>query len=207
MSLDIDKDSLIQTLVDGGLSNSSSGYSNGRLVDFLYENPSFADLASLERLCKIRNDKYVVCPGYCCGEFWESSPRFCCQNNFKPIRNLFYFLLTAFVALFATIVIYLSVESAINVGVSKRCKALEDLHPKIIPNNKSTLTRDLKSSGETSLDEDSSSQRTRSDSNHIPPKQFLIKHSQSFKNMSRLNSMRRLVRKSYEQTLKSPSLS
>lgn len=135
------------------------------------------DVQNNERLCKLGEDEYVVCPSHCCGEFWESGPRFCCDNNFKPIRNLFFFLATTFVALFATIVVYLVVENSITSRVTETTRALGDLNP----------NSNIASSEDASLDEDYAEQHNE------PAKKFLLKHSQSFKDMSKLHPIRRLV--------------
>lgn len=142
--------------------------------------------ASNERLCRLRDQVYVICPQFCCGEFWESSSQFCCPNNFKPIRYLFFYLLTAFVTLFATVVIYLIVEVMVGHSISTELEGLF------------AISNSIRSSEGTNLDDDSSLDEfldavIRSESRH--DKQLLNRHSQSFKDMSKMNSMKRLAKR------------
>lgn len=121
-------------------------------------------------MCKIDENTYVICSNHCCGEFWESAPKFCCPYNFKPIRNIFFFLLISFLALFTTILIYMLVESFINARI---LKLLNQLKIK-------TETR-VAESVDSSLDEDSVM-----DDVVLRPHRVMFKHSQSFKDMSRM---------------------
>lgn len=103
----------------------STGYLGTTTSADLRLNPKLVSLANSERLCKINDNLYVICREYCCGEFWESGAAFCCSNNFKPMRNLFTFLLTALVGLFAALIIILLVESTIKYVVMSKISSLE----------------------------------------------------------------------------------
>lgn len=150
-------------------------------------------LANSERLCKLKQNQYVICKDFCCGEFWESAPPFCCPNNFKPIRNLFLFLLIAFIGLFISSIIFLFFEGLAKCDVMKRIKMMEELYQAPSFSEMQTVNREWKSSDETSLDEDSLERDRRTSSK--PSKQMLSYHSQSFKDMSRLNLQHKRNRK------------
>lgn len=161
--------------------------------EILYEGVEDSEKDNLEnhqRLCRLSDSIYAICPKYCCGEFWESSPQFCCASDFKPIRNLFFFLLAAFVTLFLTVLIYLLVEYIVRMNIMKKITKLEQLFPHIasIESN----YRISSSSVDTSIDEDSTTSVQPTHSRY--PKQVLNKHSQSFKDMSKLNSMKRMAK-------------
>lgn len=152
-----------------------------------------SDLSTIvnnEELCKLNENVYVVCNDYCCGEIWESKRHFCCTNNFKPTRNLFYFLLISFVVLFATIVIYLIIESLVRRPVLRKIKRAEDLfnvdqyHPSKSKSSPSP-NRD------TTTEDDSSSDYQASKSRPKVTKNMLVKHSRLFKDMTRMKSSRR----------------
>lgn len=163
---------------------------------FLLDNPDILKLVNHDRLCKVGLEKYVICPEYCCGEFWESKPQFCCSNNFEPIRNLFYFLLAAFVGLLATIAIFLIVENVVKHIVMSRLRKLRERYNLSALSGLPTLNKDLVSSDDTSLEEDSSSLDTPAlrggPSRSRPTKQLLKMHSQSFKDMLKLQSSKRI---------------
>lgn len=158
-----------------------------------------ASLGSNDRFCKLGNDSYGFCSNYCCGEFWESSWSFCCTNNFKAIRNLFIFLLISFLTQFITIIIYLSIEVFVRSIVKSRLKQLAALCDNAPLSDLQSLNREQISSDDTTLDDESSmDERTtiQKNSNNRGSKKFLYKHSQSFKDMSKMNSMRRNKAKS-----------
>jgi len=162
------------------------------------DRPSKIGLANYERLCKLSDQIYVICSEYCCGEFWESAPKFCCSNNFKPIRNFFFFLLIAFVVLFSVIVMYLLVESLAKSKVLLKIRELADRIEVTMPNIKGMqlIGKDL-FSNDTSEDDESSLDERIAISEVIdspPPQHVLRKHSQSFKNMSKLNTLKRQAR-------------
>lgn len=95
---------------------SKSGNNTKLSTDALVNSISKSGIAKLinhERLCKLEKNNYLVCRDYCCGEFWESRGAFCCDNNFKPTRNLFFYLLICFVTLIVTIIAYLLVENTL----------------------------------------------------------------------------------------------
>lgn len=170
-----------------------------RINELLRSNPGLVSLANYERLCKLKDSFYVICQDYCCGEFWESSPPFCCSNNFKPLRNLFLFLLIAFFGLSATIIILLLVESCVKSHIIQKIKMLEELNIARSLSEMQMINREWKSV-ETSLDEDSSLDGSQIRRSTKPSKQILTKHSQSFKDMSRLRTdkYRKRNRKSSE---------
>lgn len=180
-----------------GSAGTESGYGSIHqgLVGFLESNPQISRLANYEKLCKLKNQLYVICPDYCCGEFWESQPQFCCKNNFKPIRNLFFFLLISFAVLFATIIMYLFVEIVSSVFITRKMKEFEAMDSTTLPNSFQAVIRDLLSTGETSLDEESSLDNESAYRATTKPKRHLLfKHSQSFKEMSKKSIYRRNAR-------------
>lgn len=200
------------TLILGGLKsisgNSSKPSQEGPmsksnfLLKILESNPEISRLANYEKMCKLTDQLYVICPDYCCGEFWESRPQFCCKNNFKPIRNLFFFLLIGFVILFATIMIYLLTEIISSIFITRKLKELEERDPSALANDIKAIVRGLiLSSDETSLDDESSIDNEFVHRKNTRPKRhFLKKHSQSFKDMTKKNSSRRLAKSKSEHS-------
>lgn len=165
------------------------------LIEILKSNPEILRLANNEKMCKLTDEHYLVCPDYCCGEFWESQAQFCCKNNFKPIRSLFFFLLVGFVILFATIIIYLFTEIASSIFITRKMKELEERDPTALANDIKAIVREFLSSDETSLDDESSIDNDFVRRTTSRPKKILLnRHSQSFKDMSKKNSSRRLAR-------------
>ena len=148
-------------------------------------------LANHERLCKINETFYIICRDFCCGEFWESKGPFCCPNNFKPLRNLFFFLLASFVGLFAFLMMYLMIESLVKCSALDKIKKLEDIYLSPRYSDFQTLDKEWQSSDEDSLDEDSSLDSRPIKYPSRPPSHVLTKHSQSFKDMSRLRSSKK----------------
>lgn len=190
-------DLLRSSLPSGLVGNSTDLESNRRIYhQFLLKNPEIFELISHEKLCKVGYEKYVICPEYCCGEFWESKPQFCCSNNFEPIRNLFYFLLSGFVGLLVTIAMFLVVENIIKYRMVSQLRELRERYNLSYISGMLTLNKDRISSEETSLEEDSSSvgapAHRPSPSRSKPTKQLLKMHSQNFKNMLRLQSSKRV---------------
>lgn len=165
----------------------ANGIQNSKL------NPSVGEL---DKICKIGDKKYVVCPNYCCGEFWESLESFCCTNNFKAIRNLFLFLLTALFIQFILIIICLLFERTVKFLVRAELRGLSDLYCDFPWSDIRSSAKDPISSDDTTLDEDGSIDERLGPSllagGH---KRYLYKHSQSFKDMSKLNSFRRNLAK------------
>lgn len=143
-------------------------------------------LANYEKLCKLTDQIYVICPEHCCGEFWESQPQFCCKNNFKPIRNLFFSLLIGFLVLFATIVTYLFTETISSVFITRKLKELQEGDPTALAHDIKAIVRDFLSSDETSIDEENSIDNEILHRSVLRPRRhWLVKHSQSFKDMSK----------------------
>lgn len=161
----------------------------------LEASSNVSNLANYDRLCKLTDSLYVICQDYCCGEFWESKPSFCCPNDFRPIRNLFSYLFNAFAGLFTTIVVFLLVESVTKHYAMIKVKLLEELYQAPSFTEMRTLDRAWNSS-DTSLDEDSSTDGSDSRNTRKPRLHLLKKHSQSFKEMSRLKKNRRRRKKS-----------
>jgi len=177
----------------------TSGYQDQVLTKEIYHDPHKlarlvernSDLISLinyERLCRIRSGFYVICQDFCCGEIWESSEPFCCSNNFKPVRNLFVFLLAALVGLFATIIIFLFVESAANYLVVKKLRELKSSGSK---RSLSSGLRTNQSSSSSNDEEIIMGHKLPKSRGRRLKKQILNKHSQSFKDFSRSRSRRR----------------
>lgn len=149
-------------------------------------HPEISRLANYEKLCKMTDQVYVICPEHCCGEFWESQPQFCCKNNFKPIRNLFFSLLISFVVLFSTIIIYLFTEIISSVFITRKLKELQEGDSTALAHDIKAIVRDFLSSDETSIDEESSIDNEIVHRSTLRPKRhWLVKHSQSFKDMSK----------------------
>lgn len=168
---------------------------------FVYHprNSQLLELFDYDKLCKVNSTNYVICPEYCCGEFWESKPQFCCSNNFDLLRNLFYFLLASCAGLLTTIVIYMIVERIVKrINLTRLEKLKEKYNLSILSGN----NKDHISSEDTSLEEDSSSVEAhrKSPSKSKPKKQLLKMHSQNFKDMLKLQSSKR-VKNTYKSTV------
>ena len=159
----------------------------------LQSNPELINLANHERLCKLKDNFYVICRDYCCGEFWESSTPFCCPNNFRPIRNLFFFLLIAFIGLFTLIIVFLLTESLADCNIRRKIRELEIIWDTPCYELNATYESRVLSEG-SSLDEDSSIDGSTNGRTSRATKQYLKKHSKFFKDMSRLKSSRRTLK-------------
>lgn len=161
-----------------------------------YEESEEVYVMESDKICRIGKDSYVTCPEYCCGEIWESSWSYCCTNNFKAIRNLFLFLLVTLVIQFGTIIIYLIIELYVKSYIKDKFDILSDTLMAGPSSEFLSINKDLISSDDTTLDDDSSMDERTTPSlimkNH---KRFLNKHSQSFKDMSKVNSFRRNLAK------------
>ena len=165
----------------------------------LFLEANVSDLTNSDRLCKFKNNLYVICQDYCCGELWETEPLFCCPTDFRPIRNLLYYLLSAFVALFTTIVLFLLVESGTKRHVMTKVALLGEIKRARSFSEWRTIDTVWDSSG-TSLDEDSSIDGDESAISRKPRLQMLKKHSQSFKEMSKLKKQRRRKKNDHTQS-------
>ena len=163
-------------------------------LDQLFRSsPDLINLANHERLCKLRDNFYVICQDYCCGEFWESATPFCCPNNFRPVRNLFFFLLISFIGLFALIIVFLLTESLDYRSVKKIIHELEILWD--TPSFESNIIYESKLLSEaSSLDEDSSIDGSTTGRTPKTAKALLTKHSKFFRDMSRFKSSKRNLR-------------
>lgn len=146
---------------------------------------SYADISKIKLLnderstCNIHGQGVDKCKYYCCGEFWESKAKFCCKNNFKPTRSLFLYLLVAFAALFCTIVVYLYIEKTIKDSISEQVSMIQT-------NLSTTALKDDEIESDGSQEEDSLSEETV-----VYPTKWQDKHSQNFKYVSRITSMKR----------------
>lgn len=153
-------------------------------------NSELTEILNNEQLCKLRDDFYVICQDYCCGEVWESNPHFCCSNNFRPIRNLFFFLLIAFVVLVATTVVYLIIENIIRQVVSNKIKKADDLY-RSDPYKSPSVQTSASSSGETTPTDEITYYKENVRSRNKMTKHMLVKHSRLFKDITRMKSNRK----------------
>lgn len=183
-----------QLIIDKGLNKSSKTHPSARIDDesdnYGPLNTELTGILNSEQLCKLKDDVYVICKDYCCGEIWESLPHFCCSNNFKPIRNLFYFLLITFVALVAITVIYLTIENIFRRVVLSKIKRAEDLYRNDLNKSPSVQTS-ASSSGETTPIDESPYPRENAKSRSKMTKHVLVKHSRLFKDITRMKSNKR----------------
>lgn len=164
-----------------------------RLVALFKANPRLASAANYEKLCKIDENIYAICPQFCCGEFWEGSPLFCCSNNFVPIRHLWVFLIVSFIGTFATIVVWLIIEKNITTKVQCRLDLLKLQNPTIpMGTMDRSSVSEFPGSTDTSVDDESSDlseymqkmKETLTKNDY----QALQRHSANFKNMSKLSN-------------------
>lgn len=166
-------------------------HGNGSISSNDSKQSNVSDLVNFGRLCKLKDNEYIKCSEYCCGEFWETSPSFCCPNDFRPIRNLFSHLLISFCGLFITIAVFLVIELLAKHYIVRQLKFMEELYQASNSPDMQMADREWSSTEQTSLDEDSSTDGSRSLSFRKPTRQILTKHSQNFKEMSRMKSFQR----------------
>lgn len=167
----------------------------------------FADLnetALGKSLCRISDTSYLLCSGYCCGEFWESSPSFCCSTDLTPLRNLFFFLSMAFILLFVTVNLLIVVELVTQARILERIKCIRKFYSPTSSSDTGLSNSERVSSGDTSLDEEKSSSSELKERHRDDrwSKSLLDRHSQSFKDMSKWNTLNRLAKTELREKVK-----
>lgn len=155
-------------------------------------------LSDFSKICRIGAENFTICRDYCCGEFWELNWGYCCNNDFKPLRNLLSYLVITLVIQFLGLLGFIMIEKLVEIIIRRKLTLLLKDLPQ--PEANSFLTdltsiyRDPLSSNDTTVDDDQSLEDGSSGkytNDGAIRKQNFDRHSQSFKDMTRASSQRK----------------